>query len=82
MQRKVLVATVATAPLLAMAFGAYAETVVNTARTTPIATATATAGGTADDVKIDAAGSIKPTTAGAMVTLNSNNKGSTTRLAS
>lgn len=74
MQRKVLVATVATAPLLAMAFGAFAETVVNTARTTPIATATATSGGTADDVRIDAAGSIKPTTAGAMVTLNSNNK--------
>ena len=74
MQRKVLVATVATAPLLAMAFGAYAETVVNTARTTPIATATATTGGTADDVKIDAAGSIKLTAAGALVTLNSNNK--------
>uniref|UniRef100_B0T124 Autotransporter beta-domain protein n=1 Tax=Caulobacter sp. (strain K31) TaxID=366602 RepID=B0T124_CAUSK len=76
MQRKVLVATVATAPLLAMAFGAYAETVVNTARTTPIATATAAgaAPGTPDDVKIDAAGSIKLTTAGPLVTLNSNNK--------
>jgi hypothetical protein len=74
MQRKVLVATVATAPLLAMAFGAFAETVVNTARTTPIATATATSSNTADDVKIDAAGSIKPTAAGAIVTLNSNNK--------
>ena len=74
MQRKVLVATVAAAPLLAMAFGAYAETVVNTARTTPIATATATTGGTADDVKIDAAGSVKLTAAGAIVTLNSNNK--------
>ena len=77
MQRKVLVATVATAPLLAMAFGAYAETVVNTARTTPIATATATTGGTADDVKIDAAGSIALTTSStpvALVTLNSNNK--------
>ena len=74
MQRKVLVATVATAPLLAMAFGAYAETVVNTARTTPIATATATATSTPDDVKIDAAGSITLTTAGPLITLNSNNK--------
>ena len=74
MQRKVLVATVATAPLLAMAFGAYAETVVNTARTTPIATATATSTSTADDVKIDAAGTITLTTAGPLITLNSNNK--------
>ena len=74
MQRKVLVATVATAPLLAMAFGAYAETVVTTARTTPIATATATSGGTADDVKIDTGGGITLTTAGPLVTLNSNNK--------
>jgi hypothetical protein len=74
MQRKVLVATVATAPLLAMAFGAYAETVINTARTTPIATATATTGGTADDVKVDTGGGITLTTAGPMVTLNSNNK--------
>ena len=42
MQRKVLVATVAAAPLLAMAFAASAETSVSTARTTPIATSTAT----------------------------------------
>ncbi|SFK52059.1 autotransporter domain-containing protein [Caulobacter sp. UNC279MFTsu5.1] len=74
MQRKVLVATVATAPLLAMAFGAYAETVINTARTTPIATATATSGGAADDVKVDTGGGITLTTAGPLVTLNSNNK--------
>jgi len=75
MQRKVLVATVATAPLLAMAFGAYAETVINTARTTPIATATATSGNTADDVKVDTGGSIAVNTAGAaLITLNSNNK--------
>ncbi|WP_165190719.1 autotransporter domain-containing protein [Caulobacter soli] len=74
MQRKVLVATVATAPLLAMAFGAYAETVITTARTTPIATATATSGGTADDVKVDTGGGITLTTAGPLVTLNSNNK--------
>jgi hypothetical protein len=74
MQRKVLVATVATAPLLAMAFGAYAETVVTTARTTPIATATATAAGGPDDVKIDTGGGITLTGAGPLVTLNSNNK--------
>ncbi|MBO9560213.1 MAG: autotransporter outer membrane beta-barrel domain-containing protein [Caulobacter sp.] len=74
MQRKVLVATVATAPLLAMAFGAYAETVINTARTTPIATATATSTNTADDVKVDTGGGITLTTAGPIVTLNSNNK--------
>lgn len=74
MQRKVLVATVATAPLLAMAFGAYAETVINTARTTPIATATATSAGAADDVKVDTGGGITLTAAGPLVTLNSNNK--------
>ncbi|KQY35606.1 autotransporter [Caulobacter sp. Root1455] len=74
MQRKVLVATVATAPLLAMAFGAYAETVINTARTTPIATATATAAAGPDDVKVDTGGGITLTTAGPLITLNSNNK--------
>jgi hypothetical protein len=74
MQRKVLVATVATAPLLAMAFGAYAETVITTARTTPVATATASSTNTADDVKIDTGGGITLTTAGPMVTVNSNNK--------
>jgi hypothetical protein len=73
MQRKVLVATVAAAPILALAFGAYAETSVSTARTTPIATSTAT-GTAADDIRVTADGSIKPTTAGAMITLDSNNK--------
>lgn len=73
MQRKVLVATVAAAPLLALGFAASAETSVTTARTTPIATSTAT-GTAADDIKITADGSIKPTTAGAIVTLDSNNK--------
>lgn len=73
MQRKVLVATVAAAPLLAMGFAASAETSVSTARTTPIATSTAT-GTAADDIKITADGSIKPTTAGAIVTIDSNNK--------
>lgn len=73
MQRKVLVATVAAAPLLALAFGAYAETSVTTARTTPIATSTAN-NGAADDVRVTADGSIKPTTSGALITLDSNNK--------
>lgn len=72
MQRKVLVATVAAAPLLAMGFAASAETQVTNARTTPIATSTAT-GSAADDVKITSNGSIKPTTAGPIVTLDSNN---------
>ncbi|MDI1365611.1 MAG: autotransporter domain-containing protein, partial [bacterium] len=73
MQRKVLVATVAAAPILALAFAASAETTVSTARTTPIATSSA-ASGAADDVKVAADGSIKPTTAGALITLDSNNK--------
>ena len=73
MQRKVLVATVAAAPLLAMGFAVSAETSVSTARTTPIATSTAT-GTAADDIKITSDGSIKPTTSGAIVTIDSNNK--------
>src|SRR4051812_34399716 len=73
MQRKVLVATVAAAPLIAMAFAASAETTVSTARTTPIATSTATGTGP-DDIRITADGSIKPTAAGPIVTLDSNNK--------
>ncbi|PTT74255.1 autotransporter domain-containing protein, partial [Pseudomonas sp. HMWF010] len=74
MQRKVLVATVAAAPILALAFGASAETSVSTARTTPVATSTAGTGGAADDVKVTAEGSVKLTAAGALVTLDSNNK--------
>ena len=73
MQRKVLVATVAAAPILALAFGASAETSISTARTTPVATSTAT-GSAPDDIRVTADGSIKPTTAGAIVTLDSNNK--------
>lgn len=73
MQRKVLVATVAAAPILALAFAASAEVTVTTARTTPIATSSASSGA-ADDVRVTADGSIKPTTAGAMITLDSNHK--------
>ncbi len=72
MQRKVLVATVAAAPLLAMGVAASAQTSVSTARTTPIATSTAT-GSAANDIAITAEGSIKPTSSGAIVTIDSNN---------
>jgi hypothetical protein len=73
MQRKVLVATVATAPLLAIGLAASAETPVSTARTTPIATSTAT-GTAADDIRITADGSIKLSSAGPIVTIDSNHK--------
>lgn len=73
MQRKVLVATVAAAPLLAIGLAASAQTTVSTARTTPITTSTAT-GTAADDIRITAEGSIKPTAAGPIVTIDSNNK--------
>ena len=48
-----------------------AETVVSTARTTPIATSTANAG-SADNVRISSAGSVKPSS-GIAVTLDSSN---------
>lgn len=62
------------AALLPLAYAASvdAETKITTAVTTPVATATA-ANGQPDDLTIDTAGSVKPTTAGAAVTLNSNN---------
>jgi hypothetical protein len=77
MQRKLLAATVAAGPLLALALGgvpsaALAQTTISTATTAPVATATANAGAPSDIV-VSAAGSITPTTPGAIVTLNSNN---------
>ncbi|WP_269714457.1 autotransporter family protein [Caulobacter sp. NIBR2454] len=72
MQRKVLVATVAAAPLLALFSAAQAETQITTARTTPIATATA-ANGAPDSVNVTTAGSIRLTAAGAAITQNSSN---------
>ena len=71
MQRKLLVATVAAGPLLALALMAVpreskAQTSISTATTSPVATATA------GDISITAAGSIALTTPGPMVTLNSN----------
>jgi len=50
---------------------ALAETSVTTARTTPIATATAN-NGAADSIRITSAGSIKPASGGVAVTVNSN----------
>ncbi|MDG2519987.1 autotransporter outer membrane beta-barrel domain-containing protein [Caulobacter segnis] len=70
MQRKVLVATVAAAPLLALFSAAQAETQVTSERTTPIATATA-ANGAPDSINVTTAGSIKLTAAGAAITQNS-----------
>lgn len=51
---------------------AHAETVISTAVTTPLATATAANGGP-DDLRVAASGSVKPT-GGTAVTLNSNNR--------
>ncbi|WP_293400509.1 autotransporter domain-containing protein [Phenylobacterium sp.] len=62
----------AASPLCLLAGAAQAETVISTAVATPVATATA-ASGARDDVKISTAGTIQPTSAGAAVTLNSNN---------
>lgn len=61
----------ATSPVCLLAGAAQAETVISTATTTPVATATA-ANGAPDDIRISSSGSIKPT-GGAAVTLNSNN---------
>src|SRR6478735_3063022 len=62
----------AASPLCLLAGAAQAETVVSTSTTAPVATATATSGGR-DDLRVSSAGTIKPTAAGAAITLNSNN---------
>ncbi|HEX6860587.1 MAG TPA: autotransporter outer membrane beta-barrel domain-containing protein [Caulobacteraceae bacterium] len=67
MHRKRLVATVAAAPLLVLAHGAWAETTITTAVTTPVQTSTAN-----DDLRITSSGSVKPTVTGPAVLLNSN----------
>jgi len=73
MKRLTLIATVATAPLLAIGPVAHAEkTITSDSRTTPVATSTAS-DGTADDVKITTAGAITLSTSGAIVTLDSSN---------
>ena len=77
MQRKLLAATVAAGPILALAFAAaplaaWAQTDVTTSTTTPLQTATA-ASGAPGNIVIETAGSISSTAAGPLITLNSNN---------
>ena len=62
----------AASPLCMTAAKAHAETVITTAVTTPLATATAANGGP-DDLRVAATGSVK-STSGTAVTLNSNNR--------
>lgn len=69
--RKTLLASTCLATLISTA--AYAETTITTATTTPVRTSTIKSG-TPDDIKITSAGSIKPTTAGPAVTIDSNHK--------
>src|SRR5215217_782094 len=68
MFRKRLVATAAVAPLLVFASSALAETTISDTRTAGVSTATI-ASGAPDDIKIAGAGKIKPTIAGAAVTV-------------
>lgn len=78
MQRKLLVATVAAGPILALAFAAPAARAQNptltisTATTAPVSTATAVNGGPGDIV-VDTSGSITLSAPGNIITLNSNN---------
>lgn len=69
---KRLFLSAAVLPLLSAGL-AHAETKISTATTSPVATATLAAG-QPDDLTLEAAGSIKPQTAGVAVTLNSNNQ--------
>jgi hypothetical protein len=77
MFRKRLVATAAAAPLLIFASGAFAETTIADTRTTGVSTATIN-NGAPDDIRITAAGRVRPTTGGTAgaiagaVTANSN----------
>ena len=72
MFRQRLVASVAAAPLLLFASQALAEVTISDARTAAIATGTINSGA-ADNITIASGGSVKLTTAGPMVTVNSNN---------
>ncbi len=66
MFRKRLVATAAAAPLLIFASGAFAETTIADTRTTGVSTATIN-NGAPDDIRITAAGRVRPTTGGSAV---------------
>ena len=72
MKRTTLVAAVASAPLLILASRAAAQLSITTATSTPVATATAVSGGPGN-IDITTTGSIRLTTPGVAVTLNSNN---------
>jgi len=69
MHRKRLVATAAAAPLLLFASGAFAETTITTAITTPVKTSD-----TNQDVRVTNTGSIKPTVAGPALLMDTSNK--------
>jgi len=69
--RKTLLASTCLATLLSTA--AYAETTISTATTAPVRTSTIKSGA-ADDIKVVAAGSIKPTVTGPAITIDSGNK--------
>jgi hypothetical protein len=69
--RKTLLASTCLATLLSTA--AHAETTISTATTAPVRTSTIKSGA-ADDIKVVAAGSIKPTVTGPAITIDSNHK--------
>ena len=72
MKRTILVAAVASAPLLVFAGHASAQLSISTSTSTPVATATAVSNAPAD-IDITTSGSLGVTASGVAVTLNSNN---------
>lgn len=70
--RKILLASTSLAAM--MAAPAAAETVIGNALTAPIRTSTVKEGTTPDDARLAASGSIKPTTSGPAITIDSNHK--------
>ncbi|MBB6424519.1 autotransporter domain-containing protein [Sphingopyxis sp. JAI128] len=70
--RKILLASTSLAAMLAAP--AAAETVIGNALTAPIRTSTVKGGTAADDARLAASGSIKPTTSGPAITIDSNHK--------
>ncbi len=72
MKRTILVAAVASAPLLMLGGPASAQLSISTATSTPVTTATAVSGGPGN-IDVTTTGSIGVTKPGVAVTLNSNN---------
>lgn len=70
--RKILLASTSLAAMIAAP--AAAETVIGNALTAPIRTSTVKGGTAPDDTKLAASGSIKPTTSGPAITIDSNHK--------